>query len=431
MSPIKDFKLIYDAINKENAFSSGDTIKGTVTFTLTEETKIKCLYVKAKGDANVHWTEHHHGNTHGHGHGHTQSYTAHKRYYKTKEFLVAENKDGTVLSKGDHRYQFKLTIPEGNIPPSFKGYHGKIVHVVQAKMSRSWHTSSKDQKDINFVSRPFFPFDQTPQAGSVDKSVGTFSKGDIHLSATVNKRICSPGDTVHITAKITNKSSKKMKIKFKIDQKIVYRARCHAKIQNENVCKIVGETIDPGFDGDVSCPLTIPGDTKFSIHNCEIINVETYLKVYLDISFAVDPEVALPLIIAARGAIALYGQNGFPNAAGALSGPSSNDFPPPFTSPFPAPTGPPNAYGYPPPGPYPNPNMPAAGYYNPVPGYNNPMPPQAVPYGYPAAPYMPYPMQPQANTINNQFPQNQAPPTYMSLYPPSQSETDMEKKPQL
>lgn len=425
MSPIKDFKLKYEAINKENTFTSGDTIKGTVTFTLTEEIEIKCLYVKAKGDANVHWTEHNHG--HAHGHAHNRSHTAHKRYYKTKDVLVPEKKDGTVLSKGDHRYQFKVKIPEGNIPPSFKGYHGKIVHVVQAKMSRSWHMSSKDRKDLNFVSRAFFPIEQTPQAGSVDKSVGTFSKGDIHLSATVNKRICSPGDTVHINAKITNKSSKKMKIKFKIDQKIVYRATYHAKIQHENVCKLVGETIDPGFEGDVSCPVTIPGDIKLSIHNCEIINVETYVKAYLDISFAVDPEVVLPLLIVGRGATAQHGQHGFPNTPGGVSGPC--DFPAPFPSSYPAPPGPPNVY--PLPGPYPNPNMPGAGFYNPVPGYNYPMPPQGVPYGYPAAPYMPYPMQTQVNTINSQFPQNQAPPAYMSIYPPAQSGTDMDKKTQL
>uniref|UniRef100_A0A8C6WXQ9 Arrestin-like N-terminal domain-containing protein n=1 Tax=Neogobius melanostomus TaxID=47308 RepID=A0A8C6WXQ9_9GOBI len=268
MSPIQDFKVKYEAVNKENTFSAGDTIKGMVTFTLTKETKIKCLYVKAKGDAHVHWTD-----SQGHGdHQNNETHHAHKRYYKAKELLVAENKDGTVLSSGDHRYQFMLKIPEGNIPPSFKGCSGNIVHVLQAKMSRSWHTSSSDKKELNFVSRTFLPLDQSPQTGSVNKSVGTFSKGGVLLSATVNKRICSPGsiavillrlpgadgklrfhnnhgpppviflcyslyvpsliahlnsncyifitgDTLHVTAKITNKSSKKMKIKFKILQK--------------------------------------------------------------------------------------------------------------------------------------------------------------------------------------------------------------------
>lgn len=86
MSPIKDFKVKYEALNKENTFSEGDTIKGTLTFTLTEPTKLKCLFVKAKGDANVHWSE---------GTGDKRrSHTAHRRFFKTKEYLIVENAEG-------------------------------------------------------------------------------------------------------------------------------------------------------------------------------------------------------------------------------------------------------------------------------------------------------------------------------------------------
>ncbi|KAJ0067788.1 hypothetical protein NL108_010459, partial [Boleophthalmus pectinirostris] len=184
----------------------------------------------------------------------------------------------TVLPKGDHHYKFKLKIPEGYIPPSFRGLHGKIVHVLQAKLKRSWHISTSEKKELNFVSRSFLPSDQSPQSGSIDKKVGTFSKGEVHLSATVNKRIVSPGETVHVTAKIRNKSSKKVQIKYSIDKKTVYRAYRNAKIHNEAVCKIAGENIDPDFEGEFSCSITVPADIKFSIQNCDIINMEYYLK---------------------------------------------------------------------------------------------------------------------------------------------------------
>ncbi|XP_072289186.1 arrestin domain-containing protein 3-like [Eucyclogobius newberryi] len=422
MSPIKDFKLKYEAVNKENTFTAGDWIKGTLTFTLTEEIKLKALYVKAKGDANVLWSE---------GTGdHRRTHSRHMRFYKAKEFLIPENKDETVLPTGDHSYQFNLKIPEGNIPPSFKGYHGRILHVLQAKLKRSWHTSTSDKKELHFVTRTFLPSDQSPQAGSVEKKVGTFSKGQVNLTATVNKRVYSPGETVHVTAKIKNKSSKKMQIKYSLYHKTVYRAYHHAKIVNGVVCKLAGETIGPDFEGDVSCSVTIPVDVQLSIHNCEIINVELYLKAYLDISFGLDPEVALPLIIASPGQHGQHsqhsqhgqhGQHGFPNVPGAICGPSSSDFPPPFYGPYP--TVPPNACAYPPPGPNQYPNILAGGYYNPTPGYNNQMPLAPVPYGYPAAPVMLNPCQPPGSAMNAQ-----APPSYMSIYPPSQSGTDMDKK---
>jgi len=86
MSPIKDLNLVYEALNQEDTFSQGDTIVGTVTFTLTKETKVKGLVVKAKGEARVHWTE---------GTGDQRSsHNAHRRYFKLKECLVAENEKG-------------------------------------------------------------------------------------------------------------------------------------------------------------------------------------------------------------------------------------------------------------------------------------------------------------------------------------------------
>ena len=86
MSPIKDFRMAYEALNKEGTFSAGDTVTGTVSLTLTKDTKVKSLFVKAKGEVNVSWTERI---------GEDQeTYIAHKRYFKVKECLVTENAKG-------------------------------------------------------------------------------------------------------------------------------------------------------------------------------------------------------------------------------------------------------------------------------------------------------------------------------------------------
>ena len=86
MSPIKDFIVTYEAPNEKGFISQGDTIAGTVTFTLTKETELKVLVVKVKGNARVNWTE---------GTGdRRKSRTAHRRYFKLKEYLVPENDKG-------------------------------------------------------------------------------------------------------------------------------------------------------------------------------------------------------------------------------------------------------------------------------------------------------------------------------------------------
>ena len=88
MPAIKDFTMTYEALNPEIFFSEGDTITGTVTLTLTKDTKVKSLFVKAKGDACVCWVK-----TDGEG---AQMHRATKRYFKVKEYLVPEAVKGKL-----------------------------------------------------------------------------------------------------------------------------------------------------------------------------------------------------------------------------------------------------------------------------------------------------------------------------------------------
>lgn len=89
MAPIKDLHLTYEAPNPENAFSAGDVITGVITFTVTGETKLQSVQVKVKGDAYVSWRE-----TKG---AIDISYSDHRRFFKVKQYLVAENLNGKSM----------------------------------------------------------------------------------------------------------------------------------------------------------------------------------------------------------------------------------------------------------------------------------------------------------------------------------------------
>ncbi|XP_042342106.1 uncharacterized protein LOC121942882 [Plectropomus leopardus] len=197
-------------------------------------------------------------------------------------------------------------------------------------MSRSWRWPTKVQQEFRFVSKSLSHIGQVmcPQSGSVEKEMGVFSKGQVQMSATVNTKVCSPGDTLSVVAKICNSSSKKMKPKFSLQQKTVYRASGSTNPSEKSLCKMVGETIAVNSEETVSCQLEIPDDVTHSLHNCELISVEHFLKVYLDISFATDPEVVFPLVIVPPSFVPPQpGEAVGPYcAAGA---PINNDFPPP------------------------------------------------------------------------------------------------------
>ncbi|KAM8885094.1 uncharacterized protein AB9W97_012869 [Spinachia spinachia] len=341
MSPIKGLSLVYEALNAGHTFSQGDTVAGILTFTLTKETKVKALSVKLKGDANVHWSE---------GTGDKRrSHNAHRTYLKLKDNLIAKNENGTVLPKGDHQFKFGFTFPHGDMPSSFKGLHGKICYMLVAKVSRSWRMPSSVLEDLNFLSKSSHTIQPIcPQSGSVDKKMSGFANGEVEMSATINTNLCSPGDTVSVAAQIRNSSSKQTKTKFSLQQKIVYKANASIKVNDQCLLKMVGEIIEPNSAETASCQFTVPADIIYTLQDCEIISVNHYLKVYLDISFAIDPKVEFPLVVVPSGFANLQPGGALgPYPTAPFGAPSYSDIPPPAypDGSYPAPAGS-GAYGF-------------------------------------------------------------------------------------
>uniref|UniRef100_A0A096LZJ0 Arrestin domain-containing protein 3-like n=1 Tax=Poecilia formosa TaxID=48698 RepID=A0A096LZJ0_POEFO len=376
MPAVNSFTINYDAVNEEGTFSQGDTVTGQVILSLSKETKAQRLFVKAKGDANVHWTRKHGERTH--------TYSAHRRYFKLKEFLIPEGTEvkgqikletvslqgegfpETVLPEGTHVYKFSFRIPSENMPSSFRGSHGKIVYKLEAKLSRSWRMDSTAEKELNFVSKSFSNFNALllPQVGSTEKKMGMFSKGQVHMDATVNKTAYAPGETILMSAKVNNASSRDMTPKFSLVRSVQFRAQGDTKNEEYTVEKVTDKVVKPHTQHEVKCEMKIPTDEMPSIENCEIISVTHQLKAYLDISFAFDPEIIFPVVISHPTLV--FGPYGYP-------GVQSPSAPPPAY-----PSNPQPYYG--PPGPYAPQPPPIYG------AHSNPVPQGPSPYGSPFSP---------------------------------------------
>ncbi|XP_038125745.1 arrestin domain-containing protein 3-like isoform X1 [Cyprinodon tularosa] len=259
MPAVSSFTISCEALNVDKTFSEGDTITGQVILSLSKETKAKRLFVKAKGDANVHWTEKRGDKTY--------TYSAHRRYFKLKQFLIPEDSEETVLPEGNHVYNFSFRIPSENMPSSFRGTHGKIVYKLEAKLSRNWRIDSTAQKEFKFVSKSFSNFRTllNEQTGSTEKRMGLFSKEQVHLDATVNKTAYTPGETMHISAKVDNASSRNMTPKFSLIRTFKFFANGKSKSMMKTVEKMVDKVITPHTQQEVKCALKIPTDEMPSI----------------------------------------------------------------------------------------------------------------------------------------------------------------------
>ncbi|XP_072244219.1 arrestin domain-containing protein 3-like [Leuresthes tenuis] len=459
MPSIKGFTITYDALNEARTFSEGDVITGNVTLALFKQTKVERLFVKAKGDTEVRWTR---------GSGDkSRTYSAHQRLFKLKQFLIPDDYNEIALPKGIHVYKFNMKIPTGSMPTSFRGSHGKIVYKLEAKLSRSWKIDSTAEQEINFVSKSILNFHllMSQQVASTTKEMGLFSTGHVHMDVITTKTAYAQGETMAIVAKINNSSSSEMTPKFSIKQDIVYRASGGTKEESKVIFKMVENSIQPQRQEMVQCAMKIPIDLTPTIQNCEIISVEYRLKVYLDISFAFDPEVVLPVVILPANLAPSYQNSGAvgPHQVGPIGGPSNSDFPPPAVSAGPYPASPHSgsyryrgvqSYSTPPPAyPYQPPHM-TSGYNNPVPQlpsrYGSPYsssasspvlhpPPSGLafypppPALTPSAPQVPsfqsstapnYNLMPSAPAMNTDFlsQTDEAPPAYSLLFPSSPPE---------
>ncbi|CAN9513341.1 unnamed protein product [Ophioblennius macclurei] len=285
MPSFNNLSLELEAPNEECTFSEGDTVRGSLSFNLKKDAKVKSITVKIKGFASVYWST---GSKE-----RRRTYSDKRLYFKVKQFLVPEF---CVIPQGAHNLEFALKIPNKPMPSTFATISGNAGYVLEAKIRSSSWSVPKRKAVLQFVSKAYPQIQQAllPLEGNVTKG----SKGQYQLTATVNRSACFPGDTLSVSAHICNFSSKTTRPKFRLYRKIVLTAPGDRRVFDKKLSKkMFGEAIRPGSEVTASCEVTIPQDAGYTINNCDIISVEFYIKVSLDISFAYDPEVVFPLLV--------------------------------------------------------------------------------------------------------------------------------------
>lgn len=306
---VKSLEVTHNPINESDTFTNGDVVTGQVTLEVVKECQIESLYIKFKGKSEVLWTERH-GQT-------TVVYHSKDKYFSMKHYFIrdvkqkAENEEtfplcqnlqnySNVVAPGCHVYPFTFQVPLKEMPSSFKGSVGKIVYLLEAKLSRSMRLSKKNSVKLNFASKMNFsniPDIMEPQHESKDKKMKFFNSGTVAMDVSLEKTGFRQGEGISVLAHIDNNSTRDIKPKYCVYRKHSFFVDTKRKVDTKDLFKEVGEPIPPSTSTKVSRVIMIPHDMEPSIHNCSNIKVEHRLRVYLDVKYAADPEIKFPIII--------------------------------------------------------------------------------------------------------------------------------------
>ncbi|XP_077456877.1 uncharacterized protein LOC144074356 [Stigmatopora argus] len=292
-STVKSLKVTYSDVSEKGTFTSGDAVNGQVILEVAKECKVESFYVKFKGKAEVLWTERH-GQT-------TVTYHSKNKYFSIKHYFIQGGSTGKdLLFPGYHEFPFNFQFPLQEMPSSFTGSVGKVVYLLETKLSRSMRLSTKDTAKIPFVTKlvPNMSEDlMIPQHDSKNKKMHMFNSGTIAMDVKIEKSGFFPGEGLKILAYIQNNSSRQIKPKFCIYRKHSFFARGKRRLDTKDLLKEVGDSIPPSAGVTVNRVITIPPDMEPSILNCEILKVEYRLRVYLDVKYSSDPEIKFPITI--------------------------------------------------------------------------------------------------------------------------------------
>ncbi|RXN34095.1 arrestin domain-containing 3-like protein [Labeo rohita] len=136
-----------------------------------------------------------------------------------------------------------------------------------------------------------------PQSGSQNKKMKLFGSGKMSMTVTTDKTGYMQGETIRVFVDIDNSSSRDVKLKYSLKQQQTFIAGSSTNRGYKDIVKETRDRIPSGQKSQFTVDLTLPRDLTVTIENCRIIKVQYELKVYLDVSFASDLEVILPVVI--------------------------------------------------------------------------------------------------------------------------------------
>uniref|UniRef100_UPI00358FC1C8 arrestin domain-containing protein 3-like n=1 Tax=Myxine glutinosa TaxID=7769 RepID=UPI00358FC1C8 len=279
--------IVFDAQTNGSRplYSDGDLVSGRVVFKASGPLQLRAVRLAAHGAACVRCTG-----------GQQQRYL----HFDTCLLGGSEGTPLETLVMGHHELPFCFELPEGILASSFRGRYGDISYYVHVELQCQGRRTCSVQRQFFVVQHVDLstPVLQSSVAAAGEKTVGIWKmSGPVSLSAKINRGGYCPGELLHIHAEVENCSSRLVIPQTSLCQKQTFLAHGRTLTYTHAVAAVRGESIPSGkrefWDGQ---PLPIPNVTP-SVLDCNIIRVEYFLKVSVNIPGSTKLSVKLPLVL--------------------------------------------------------------------------------------------------------------------------------------
>ncbi|XP_029921590.1 arrestin domain-containing protein 3-like [Myripristis murdjan] len=307
LGKVRGLAIYFDNLNESNmpVFSGGDSVSGRVVVDVTGDVRVKSLNINARGVAKVRWTE---SRNAGANTAYAQNYTEEVEYLNHYDTLIGEERDEdcpeeglTVLHAGLHEFAFSFNLPQMALATSFEGKHGSVRYWVKAELHRPWLLPVKVKKefivfehiDINT------PLLLAPQGGTKEKTLCCWFcvSGPISLSAKIERKGYTPGESIQIFAEVENASSRVVVPKAALYQTQTFFANGKGKQIQQLVSNLRGDSLPQGKSQSWEGKLLKIPPVSPSILDCPVIRVEYALVVYVDVPGGLNLSLSLPVVI--------------------------------------------------------------------------------------------------------------------------------------
>ncbi|XP_069136977.1 arrestin domain-containing protein 3-like [Argopecten irradians] len=297
--------------NQSGVYSPGQTIQANVQFNTTENSRVKGLFAKFKGESRTSWST---------GSGdNRQSHSQTESYFKTEiPLFQVTNADEDFLEfvPGTFNYPVNFVLPE-TLPSAFEGGTGYVRYLIKAKVKIKGGIIYRVQHPFTVIA--MLDLNTMPEARMPTQMQDTKTgccwcceTGPVTCMMRLDRQGYVPGEGIPIYAEVTNSGTQSIrKTTISLHMTTEFRAHGSTTKRHKTISTISHGAVGPGesdiWSGDQLAVLPTPPSY---LYGCTIIDIQYTCQLSADMEGSLmDINFELPIII---GTMPLRPVGGFP-----------------------------------------------------------------------------------------------------------------------